>query len=479
MNVLVTGATGYVGGRLVPRLLEQGHRVRVLLREGSSIHGRPWADRVEIFRGDLLDAGTLSGLCDGIDAAYYLVHAMWAGKDFAGRDRLAAENFVSVASDVAHVVYLGGLQPEGDGPVSLHLSSRAEVGEVLADTLPTTEFRAGPIIGSGSASFEMVRYLTERLPVMVAPKWVSNTVQPIAIRDVLSYLLAALDTGPLGVVPIGADRLTFKDMMLQYAAERGLSRLIVPVPVLAPKLAARWVGAVTPIPNTLAVPLVAGVARPLEADTTRASERFKQIEPIAYRAAVRYALQRIGSNSVETRWTGGQSELKAESYEHRDWEGIIREERSIAVDAPPQAVFNAFSSLGGDRGWLAWNWAWSVRGVIDALVGGPGLRRGRRHPHELLAGEALDWWRVESIDPPRLLRLRAEMKVPGRAWLQFEAVEEDNHTRLVQTALFQPSGLPGVLYWYTLYPVHRIIFTAMAKRLAKDAMSRKADPTPA
>jgi uncharacterized protein YbjT (DUF2867 family) len=475
VNVLVTGATGYIGGRLVPRLLGAGHRVRVLVRDPERIAGRSWADTVEVVVGDLLRSETLTHAFDGIDAAYYLIHAMAAGGDFAERDRRAARNVVAAAPHLEHVVYLGGLLPEGNAR-SEHLSSRAEVGRILREGLPTTEFRAGPIIGSGSASFEMVRYLTERLPAMIAPKWILNEVQPIAVRDTLAYLLAALERDPAGVVAIGADALTFRQMMFDYAAARGLRRIIVPVPVLAPQLAARWVGLVTPIPNALAVPLVKGIVEPVVAPTDRARELFPTIEPVPYNRAVELALQRTDAGSIETRWSGALN--SGRTVVLKDWQGLIREVQRVSVEASPEAAFRAFTRLGGDRGWLVWGWAWRLRGLLDQLVGGPGLRRNRRHPTELLAGEALDFWRVEAIRPGRLLRLRAEMRVPGKAWLEFEAVPRDDRSELIQTALFEPKGLAGTLYWYLLYPVHRLIFRDMVRAVAREAERDRTASTP-
>ncbi|UCH24925.1 MAG: DUF2867 domain-containing protein [Trueperaceae bacterium] len=466
VKVLVTGATGYIGGRLIPRLLAARHQVRVLVRDPGRVRGRPWIDGVEVAVGDLLAPDSLASALEGVDAAYYLVHSMYGGADFAAQDRLAAQHFVEAAQGLAHVIYLGGLVPQTDD-LSAHLSSRAEVGRILREGLPTTEFQAGPIIGSGSASFEMVRYLTERLPAMIAPKWILNDVQPVAVRDVLAYLVSALDKGPSGVVEIGADRLSFKEMMLGYARVRGLSRLIQPVPVLAPALAARWVGLVTPIPNTLAVPLVEGVVHPVVADTERAQELFPEIDPTPYEKAVELALKRIEEGVVETRWSG--SLANGRSFRLEDREGLIREVQAVAVAASREQVFQAFTSLGGDRGWLVWDWAWRLRGLLDKLIGGPGLRRGRRHPSELLAGEALDFWRVEEVVAPTVLRLRAEMRVPGRAWLQFEAVEQEGKTNLIQTALFEPKGLAGVLYWYGLYPLHRLIFRDMVRAVARRA----------
>ncbi|GMV06534.1 MAG: NAD-dependent epimerase [Gemmatimonadota bacterium] len=468
MRVLVTGATGYIGGRVVGRLLGLGHEVRVLVRDRERALARTWGPHVEIVEGDLARPETLDAPLRGVDAAYYLVHSMYGGVDFEAQDRAAAHNFVAAARGVGQVIYLGGILPEGGSARrSAHLASRAEVGAILRAGLPTTEFRAGPIIGSGSASFEMVRYLTERLPAMVAPRWILNEVQPIGVGDVLDYLMGALgreDTR--GVIDVGAEPVTFRQMMLTYADVRGLPRLIVPVPVLAPRLAALWVGLVTPIPNALAVPLVEGVVQPLVGDTSRARSLFPDIRPRPYRTTVERALRRIEEGDVATRWTsaGGDSSVRLV-----DREGIVREVRTRTVDAPQEAVFRAFSSLGGDRGWRCWDWAWKARGLLDQLVGGPGLRRGRRHPHQVYPGEAIDFWRVEEVRAPSLLRLRAEMKVPGKAWLQFEAVPEGRATRLVQTAYFAPTGFLGWAYWYGIYPLHALIFSDMVDAIAKDA----------
>jgi uncharacterized protein YbjT (DUF2867 family) len=468
LKVLVTGATGYIGGRLIPRLLEAGHEVRAMARNPERLQSRKWATEVEVVRGDLLSADTLPPALDGCQSAFYLVHSMGSGSGFESRDRQAAQNFVRAARELEHVVYLGGLLPEG--AASDHLRSRAETGEVLSAGLPMTEFRAGPIIGSGSASFEMVRYLTERLPIMIAPRWILNPVQPVAIRNVLAYLLAALDRGPSGIVDIGADRLTFREMMLEYARVRGERRVIIPVPVLAPTLAALWVGLVTPIPNSLAVPLVRGIVEPVLADTTKASELFPDIHPITYSEAVQLALTRIEERMVETRWSTASGAPPL--YRLEDREGLIRETQAVRTDLSPELLYRTFTGLGGERGWLTWHWAWEVRGFLDQIFGGPGLRRGRRDPDEIEVGEALDFWRVEALEPNHLLRLRAEMKVPGRAWLQFEAVPDGKETVLVQTALFEPRGLLGLLYWYLLYPIHWFIFRSMVRAVATRARAR-------
>jgi uncharacterized protein YbjT (DUF2867 family) len=469
MKVLVAGASGYVGSRLVPLLLGAGHRVRVLVRAPDRLRDRPWADDVEGVVGDLVSSEGLDGLADGVDAAYYLVHSMGSGPDFPVLDRVAAERFGRSCRNVPKLIYLGGLLP----PVaSKHLRSRAEVGEILRSLAPTTELRAGPIIGAGSGSFEMVRYLTERLPLMVTPRWVENQVQPIGIDDVLRYLSASLALPPLGVVDVGADRLSFRNMMEQYAAVRGLERVILPVPVLAPRLAARWVGLVTPIPNRIAVPLIEGVVASVVADTRRARELFPEIQPVLYREAVRVALKGVQLGRPETRWTAPRRAWRKRVT--RDWEGLMQDVRVSDVDAPAGRVFEVLRGLGGERGWLAWNLLWRARGLVDRLLGGPGFRLRRRHPDELHVGDSVDFWRVEQIDPPRLLRLRAEMRLPGRAWLRWEVRAAGHRSMVVQTATFAPTGLFGALYWYALHPIHGVVFDALVRAIRRHAEERHA-----
>ena len=345
MRVLATGGTGYIGGRLVPRLLRRGHTVRVLARDPDRLAHRTWVDRVELIQGDLLKPETLAHTFADIDAAYYLVHSMYEGTGFAKRDRQATINFCQAAAGISHVIYLGGLQPKRK-ILSRHLHSRAEIGRILSLHLPTTELRAGPIIGSGSASFEMVRYLCERLPMMIAPHWVKNEIQPIAIRDVLAYLIAALERGPSEIVEIGGDRLTYQQMMLKYSHIRGLRRAILTVPpVLPASIGARFIGLTTPIPNRLAIPLVEGMTQPLVVKNDRAKDLFPEVKPISYEKAVKLALRRTQEQAVETRWSGTTSDDP--TYEHQDLRGLIREVRSLHIGASPDAVFGAFSSLGG------------------------------------------------------------------------------------------------------------------------------------
>ncbi len=467
MRVLVTGATGYIGGRLVPQLLKAGYRVRVFVRDHNRISGRSWVDSVDVAVGDVLNRESLEVALRDVEAAYYLIHSMTESRDYRGIDRQAAENFLVAGRHLRQLVYLGGLLPSVE-KVSQHLRSRAEVGEIFRASLPTTEFRAGPIIGSGSASFELVRYLTERLPLMIAPSWIDHQVQPIAIRSILRYLVLALDRQETGIFEVGSDRLTYKEMLQVYAEERGLRRSIVTVPPFVPsRFASFWISLITPLPRSLTVPLMEGIIHPVVADLGEAKRVFPEVETVSYRRAVRLALLRIRERAVTTRWTGALG--RQLTLQHIDREGSMREVRSIYVDLPPEAVFASFSSIGGDRGWLAWEWVWEIRGLIDEFVGGPGLRRGRRHPTELLPGDALDFWRVEHVDAPHLLRLRAQMKVPGSAWLQWEAKPEGTGTRLIQEAAFIPLGFWGTVYWYSLYPIHQVIFRSLIRAIARGA----------
>ncbi len=466
MRILVTGATGYIGGRLIPILLEKGFEVRAFVRDEKRIKSKHWSDKVEIIVGDMENYKDIAEAMKNIDVAYFLVHAMYADDDFAEREKKYAQNFAEAAEDVKKIIYLGGLLPK-EANVSKHLRSRAKVGEILRKNRPTTEFRAGPIIGSGSASFEMVRYLTERLPVMVTPRWVKNPVQPLAVKNVLEYLVEAIESEPLGVVDIGANVLPFVEMMKKFAEVRGLKRLIVPVPVLSPLLSGLWVGLITPIPNKLAIPLVKGIINPVVADTAKAEKYFPHIKPINYKEAVEMALKKIEQRATETRWSSSLG--KSEIYQLTDKEGMFKEVRTVLTDASPESVFKSFTSIGGEKGWLAWNWAWKLRGWFDSLIGGPGLSRGRRHPSEINIGEVLDFWRVEDIKENRLLLLRAEMKVPGQAWLQFEAIPKGEKTQLVQTAMYAPKGFLGFAYWYAMFPAHLFLFSKMAQNIAKGA----------
>jgi uncharacterized protein YbjT (DUF2867 family) len=475
--VLVTGATGYIGGRLVPRLLEMGIRVRCLVRDPSRLEGRPWHGAVEIVGGDVLQPETLVRAMQGVKVAYYLIHSLGAGAKFSERDILSARNFSEAARacGVARIIYLGGLA-QASPELSEHLRSRQQTGDALrAGGVPVTEFRAGVIVGSGSVSFEIIRYLTERLPVMICPRWVYTRTQPIGIRDVLDYLAAALEnTESTGrIIEIGgADVVTYGDMMMIYAEVRELRRWLVPVPVLTPRLSSLWVNLVTPIPSNIARPLVEGLRNENTVRDPSAAELFPAIEPAGYRTSVKRALDRLQASNIETTWSDalGTSLRDVAPVMLTTHEGMIVERRQRVVHTSPSESFKVFMGLGGKRGWLASNWAWKVRGFADRMIGGIGMRRGRRHADELRVGDALDFWRVEAVEANRLLRLRAEMKVPGQAWLQFQATPlEDGNTLLSQSAFFAPRGLAGWLYWYALYPVHKIIFSGLIDEIAARA----------
>jgi len=476
LRVLVTGATGYVGGRLVPRLLAAGHQVRVLVRDPARLAGRDWAGQVEACRGDVLEDASLAPALAGVAAAYYLVHSMDGQPDFVARDRQAADLFGAAArrAGVGRIVYLGGLGDAQTG-LSEHLASRQGTGLALGTAgVPVTEFRAAVIVGSGSLSFEMVRYLTERLPFMVCPRWVMQRIQPIGVRDVLSYLVAALDVPEsIGrIVEIGgADVLTYRDMLLGYAGLRGLRRWLLPVPVLTPELSSHWVHWMTPIPVGLARPLIEGLRSEVVVRDDLARRLFPAIQPLPYLEACRLALRRTERGETETRWADAlwTSAGDERPVTFQSEQGLELERRRLTVQAPPEAVYRAFSGLGGDRGWLYADWSWRLRGLLDRAMGGVGLRRGRRDPDDLRAGDTVDFWRVEVAEQPSLLRLRAEMKVPGRAWLQFEARPAPGGTLLVQTAFFEPRGLYGLFYWYSLYPIHQLIFSNLIARLAARA----------
>jgi uncharacterized protein YbjT (DUF2867 family) len=475
--ILVTGATGYIGGRLVPALLAAGYRVRCLVRDARRLQGRPWSDQVEVVEGDALRPETLAPAMEGVWAAYYLIHSLTDTREYRQQDQIVARDFGQVAKEagVERLLYLGGLgDPETD--LSVHLRSRQEAGAALAEAgVPVTEFRAAVIVGAGSLSFEMIRYLTERLPAMICPRWVYTRIQPTAIRDVLNYLVQALAVPESAgrIIEIGgADVLTYGDMMKGYARVRGLRRFLIPVPVLTPRLSAHWVHWMTPVHANIIYPLIEGLRNEVVVRDDTARTLFPDIEPVDYETAVRRALASLEAGQVETSWSDALSSSLGgvKPVELTTEQGLQIERRQQVVDAPPEAVYAAFSRLGGENGWLYADWLWWLRGVADRLVGGPGFRRGRRHPKQVRVGDALDFWRVEAVEPGRLMRLRAEMKVPGEAWLQFEAQPvEGAKTLLVQTAFLAPKGLFGFLYWYGLYPFHGVIFGNMIRKLAERA----------
>jgi len=476
VRILVTGATGYIGARLVPRLHERGHHVRCFARAAHRLRGR-FADDVEIVEGDIDDVTALRTAFTGCDAAYYLVHSMGSTKEFAEADREAAREFGTAArdADLERIVYLGGLGREADS-LSTHLRSRHEVGEILRKSgVPVVEFRAAQIIGSGSISFEMIRYLTERLPVMVAPRWVNTRCQPIGVRDVLAYLVDALSLPPRSAVyEIGGSTvLTYREMMLRYAHARGLRRRIWVVPLFTPRLSSYWVHLITPVPARLAQPLIQGLHNEVVVRDDVATRDFPAIHPLSFDEALRLALDRSQSADRESTWF----DAFAAHVPKGDFAGleegmlIDRRERTVRADASRTAEI--FSSLGGERGWLAADALWRMRGAIDRFFGGIGLRRGRRSMKSLRVGDAVDFWRVEAYDRGRMLRLRAEMLLPGRAWLQFETEPVTaSSSRIVQTAFFEPRGVWGYLYWYGIMPIHGFVFGTMIDRVVSAAEQR-------
>lgn len=487
MKVAVIGSTGYVGGRLVPELLAAGHDVRCLARTPERLANVAWRSDVEVMAADVLDQDSLDSALTGIEAVYYLVHAMGHDGDFEKTDRAGAENTRTAAerAGVSRIVYLGGLGEDDPEHLSPHLASRHEVGHVLASgTIPVTELRAAVIIGSGSASFEMLRHLAEVLPAMICPRWVTSTqCQPIAIADVLHYLVAVLgepDTAGEILEIGGPDVLTYRDMMDRYSALAGLKkRLIIPVPLLTPRLSSHWVNLVTPLPYGLARPLVDSLINDVVVHPERDVRRYVDHEPYTLDEAIERALAVVGGMEIKTSWMDSAATNTAASQMplDPDWAGgtVYQNLQEIESEAGPTALFAAVSGIGGDRGWYVVNPLWTLRGVLDKLIGGVGMRRGRRHPDDLRVGDALDFFRVEAYEPPNLLRLRAEMKVPGDAWLEWRISDRDtggSHVR--QLARFHPRGVAGRAYWWVLLPIHKIIWKQLALRLAAAA---EASPT--
>ena len=478
--ILITGATGYIGGRLVPQLLERGYRVRCLARDVRKLSGRGWDEdpRVEIVRGDVLDVESVRSAMEGCGSAYYLVHSMLAGeRAFQGQDRAAAENFARAAegAGLGRIIFLGGLGHKSE-KLSPHLESRHEVGDVLREgKVPVTELRAAMIVGSGSASFEMLRSLVSKLPVMVCPKWVEVRTQPIAIRDVLAYLVGCLENGETAGQTFdigGPDVLTYRQMMHRFAAILGLRRWIVVVPVLTPRLSAYWVNLMTPVNAGLAFALIES----LQYETVCEEGQILKLVPIprtGFDDACRWALDKVNQHAVETRWTNA-------SLPHR-FERVslpilalenspIHDEQRFEADVPPLALFDKVRRIGGDVGWYYAGWLWKIRGWMDRAIGGVGLRRGRRDPVSVRIGDAIDFWRVEDVVPGRRLLLHAEMIVPGDAWLEFrvEPVDE-SHSELIQTAYFRPSPFWGRAYWYACFPLHWFVFQGMARSIVRAA----------
>jgi uncharacterized protein YbjT (DUF2867 family) len=473
--ILVTGATGYVGGRLWRRLEDLGHRVRCLVRSPERLLGRV-GPTTEVVRGDVFEPATLRQALKGVRSAYYMIHSMGSREGFEDLDRQGAQNFSAAARDagVEQIIYLGGLAPE-DQTLSPHLRSRHEVGKILRESgVPTIELRASIVLGSGSLSFEMIRALVERLPAMITPKWVKVEAQPIAIDDMLRYLIESLDLAPNSrVFEIGgADRASYGDLMREYARQRGLRRIMVPVPVLTPRLSSLWLGLVTPLYARVGKKLIESIEIPTVINDHTAAQEFT-VRPQGMRESIATALRYEEGEFSETSWfdavssAGPQKSRAGIRYGNR-----LLDARSISVDVNSSEAFAPIRRIGGGNGWYAYDLLWKIRGWLDLLFGGVGLRRGRRDPESLHVGDAVDFWRVERFEPDHLLRLRAEMKVPGRAWLEFEVEPTGSGSTIRQTAIYDPEGLFGLIYWYTLFPVHGPVFSGMLEGIAQKASRR-------
>jgi uncharacterized protein YbjT (DUF2867 family) len=471
--ILLTGATGYIGGRLLPLFERKGVRLRCMVRRPEQLRPRV-AESTELVKGDVLNPESLPLAFMDVDTAYYLIHSMGSARDFQRDDRQGAANFAAAAKQagVRRIIYLGGLgNPKR--ALSEHLRSRQETGETLRKSgIQVIEFRASVIIGSGSLSFELIRALVERLPMMICPKWVATPTQPIAIEDVLSYLLAAFDLTEVKsrIFEIGGpDRVSYGDIMREYARQRGLRRMMVSVPVLTPYLSSLWLGLVTPVYARIGRKLIEGLRSPTVVEDRSALEYFA-IRPRGLQEAMAQALSNEDRDFVETRW----SDALSSSGQKPHWGGVrfgsrIVDSRTVMVSTTPKAAFAPIQRIGGQTGWYYGNWLWRLRGLLDLVLGGAGLRRGRRDAIDLRVGDALDFWRVEAFEPNSLLRLAAEMKLPGRAWLEFEVSGTEHGSQIRQTALFDPVGLLGLAYWYALYPVHRVMFSGMLKGLVRAA----------
>lgn len=472
-RALVAGATGYVGGRLVGALERRGRAVRCLARRPGPLRARVSA-ATEVIRGDVLDPGSLHQAMENVDVAFYLVHSMGSRGDFEQEEIRGARNFGEAAAraGVRRIIYLGGLAGSGER-LSPHLRSRVRVGDELrAHGVEMVELRASIIIGSGGLSFEMIRALVERLPVMVTPRWVDIPAQPIAIGDVVDYLVAAMDVPLKGSAVFeigGTDRTTYAGIMREYARQRGLTRRMIPVPVLTPRLSSLWLGLVTPLYARVGRKLIDSIRHATVVTDNRALAVFN-VRPMGLREAIAVALRREDREVAETRWSDAVSSTGRPAA----WGGVrfgsrLVDSRHVVLPVAREKVFEPIRRLGGETGWYSFDWLWRLRGFLDLLVGGAGMRRGRPHPERIHPGDTLDFWRVEAITPGRLLRLSAEMRLPGRAWLEFRLEDHEDGTLLRQTAIFDPVGLTGICYWYALYPLHEIVFRGLLRDIASRA----------
>ncbi len=474
MRILLTGTTGYVGGRLLPRLLADGHEVVCLARRPEAVRLPP-SEACHVVAGDVLDPASLSAPMQGVDVAVYLVHSMGSDQSFEEEDRRAAAHFgaAAKAAGVRRIVYLGGLGVPGEAN-SAHLRSRHEVGDVLrASGVPVLELRASIVIGSGSLSFEMVRSLVERLPVMITPKWVAVQAQPIAISDLLEYLRQSIvrdfacgnEIFEIG----GRDRVSYGDLMQEYARQRGLRRWMIRVPVLTPRLSSLWLGLVTPLYARVGRKLVDSICHPTVVRDDAALRAFT-VQPRGMREAIAEALRNEDCALAQSNWFDALSSAGPT----RSWGGVrfgsrLVDAREVFVPVAPHRAFAPVRRIGGRQGWYFANFLWKLRGYVDLLVGGVGMRRGRRDPETVVVGDVLDWWRVEAFEPDRRLLLHAEMRLPGRAWLEFSVEPCTGGSILRQRAVFDPVGVVGLLYWYGIYPLHEAVFAGMIRRLAEAA----------
>ncbi|MCX7412644.1 MAG: SDR family oxidoreductase [Planctomycetia bacterium] len=476
MKILLTGATGYVGGVLLEQLEASGHVVRCLARRPHKLAGKT-GPNTEVLAGDASDPSDLARACVGIDTAYWLVHSMESGVDFERADRLAAERFAEAAkaAGVKRIIYLGGLGADDD-TLSAHLRSRHEVGAILrASGLDVVEFRASIIIGAGSFSFDLVRTLVERLPVMICPAWLATPTQPIAIADVVAYLAAAVDLPPgrPRIFEIGGpDRVSYGAIMQEYARQRGLRRLMIPVPVLTPRLSSLWLKLVTPQYSKVGRKLIDGLKNPTVVTNNAAVQEFA-VQPRGLTVAVREAMIQEDTSFAGKRWADfADLEDLPHRYGGRTAGTRLVDHRHTVVAVEPARAFAAIERIGGKHGWYACDWLWTLRGWMDRAIGGPGMSRGRRDPDKLVTGDVLDCWQVELCEPPRRLRLAAEMKMPGRGWLEFEVVPRDGDVTIHQTAVFDPRGLGGLVYWYAIWPLHELVFRNMLAGIVRRAVRK-------
>ena len=472
--IMLTGATGYVGGRLLKILEQRGYRVRCMARRPDILTSRV-STSTQVVEGNVLDINSMQVALKGVRVAYYLIHSMSSEGSFEEIDRKAAHNFgeVAKAAGVERIIYLGGLGNDED-ELSPHLRSRQEVGNILRKSgIPLVEFRASIVIGSGSLSFQLIRSLVERLPIMITPKWVQVAAQPIAIEDLTEYLEAALylpDSGSRVYEIGGADQVSYADIMRIYGSCRNIAVRMIPVPLLSPYISSLWLGLITPLYARIGRKLIQSIVHPTVVREKSALKDFN-IKPMGVNAAIRRAIDKEDKEFSETRWSDSiSSSGKMPSWLSKSFGSRLFDSRTIKVNLPPEVLFKPIQRIGGETGWYSWNWLWQLRGFFDLLVGGVGMRRGRAHFDILRVGDTLDFWRVEEYEPNHLLRLTAEMKLPGRAWLEFEVLGDDLSSTIRQTAIFDPVGLLGLVYWYALYPLHQLVFAGMLRGITDKAL---------